>query len=46
MHLILAFHNFANTPKSVLHRSLPAFEFYEGEIILYWVNMVVARLEK
>jgi len=21
-------------------------EFYEGEIILYWVNMVVARLEK
>jgi hypothetical protein len=21
-------------------------EFYEGEIILYWVNMVVARLDK
>jgi hypothetical protein len=21
-------------------------EFYEGEIILYWANMVVARLEK
>ena len=21
-------------------------EFYEGEIILYWVNMVVVRLEK
>jgi len=21
-------------------------EFYDGEIILYWVNMVAARLEK